>query len=103
MADKKLRERISNPRYLVFSDNIKWARDNLGFLRDAFFVDRGCGYADYEELVLMSMCRSNIISNSTFSWWSAWLNRNEDKMVIAPTKWPFGQSVSIIPDGWIIV
>lgn len=102
-AVEQIKEKYRNPRYLVFSDDIKWARENLSFLDDALFVDRSYGYADYEEIVLMSMCKSNIISNSTFSWWGAWLNRNEDKTVIAPAKWPTGQTKDIIPKNWIIV
>ena len=58
-----------------------------------------------DDLYLMSLCDNHIIANSSFSWWGAWLNVNEDKVVIAPTKW-FGDQLKlntedIIPEGWI--
>ena len=56
---------------------------------------------------LMSLCESNIIANSSFSWWGAWLNKNPKKTVIAPSNW-FGSSImhntaDLIPDGWKII
>ena len=85
----------------VFSDDIKWCKDNLKF-DNMIFID---GFNELEDLFLMSMCKNNIIANSTFSWWGAWLNNNPDKKIIAPTKW-FGEKVNlndkdIIPNNWI--
>lgn len=68
---------------LVFSDDIKWCKEN--FIGDNFiFVENE---KDYIDLYLMSMCNHNIISNSSFSWWGAWLNQYKEKVVIAPKKW----------------
>lgn len=76
--------------YLIFSDDIKWCEENFSFLNNKTFIS---GNQDYEDLYLMSMCKNNIIANSTFSWWGAWLNKNENKQVIIPSKW-FGISNS---------
>ena len=76
--------------FLVFSDDIKWCKENFGFLINKTLISDN---KDYEDLYLMSMCKNNIIANSTFSWWGAWLNKNETKKVIAPKKW-FGVSNS---------
>jgi len=76
--------------FVIFSDDIKWCEENFNFLKNKTFVS---GNLDYEDLYLMSMCNHNIIANSTFSWWGAWLNRNVNKKVIIPSKW-FGISNS---------
>jgi hypothetical protein len=76
--------------YLVFSDDITWCEENFVFLKNKIFISNNL---DYQDLYLMSMCKDNIIANSTFSWWGAWMNKNENKKVIAPKKW-FGDSYS---------
>jgi hypothetical protein len=93
----------SSDTYLIFSDDIEWCKLNFDFLKNKIFVD---DLEDFEELHLMSMCNNNIIANSTFSWWGAWLNKNENKKVICPSIW-FGPSLSyhntsdIYCDKWI--
>jgi hypothetical protein len=74
--------------FLIFSDDIKWCEENFSFLKNKTFVSENL---DYEDLYLMSMCNNNILANSTFSWWGAWMNQNENKQVIIPSKW-FGIS-----------
>lgn len=86
---------------VVFSDDINWCKDHLKF-KNINFVEND---DEIEDLIMMSMCKHNIIANSTFSWWAAWLNKNPDKKVIAPKKW-FGDHVNLntsdlIPDSWI--
>jgi hypothetical protein len=76
--------------FVIFSDDIKWCEENFNFLKNKTFIS---GNTDYEDLYLMSMCKHNIIANSTFSWWGGWLNCNIDKKVIIPSKW-FGISNS---------
>jgi len=85
----------------IFSDDIDWCKNNLNF-KNMVFVE---GNKDIEDLWLMSLCRNNIIVNSSFSWWGAYLNKNVDKIVIAPSKW-FGDGVTlntedILPKKWI--
>ena len=85
----------------VFSDDINWAKRNLLFDVPTEFVE-GCE-RDCDEMFLMSQCRHNIIANSTFSWWGAWLNPNPDKKVFAPARWLRKHCVNrdVLPDAWI--
>lgn len=99
-AVEYLKERIARPVFFVFSDDIAWCQTNLG-MQDATFVDWNRGNESWQDMFLMSKCRHNIIANSTFSWWGAWLNDNPDKIVIAPDKWWNGIIDDVVPDGWI--
>ena len=67
----------------IFSDDIEWCKNNFNY-NNCIFVENT---NDIESLWLMSMCSNNIIANSSFSWWAAWLNSNPNKIVIAPTTW----------------
>lgn len=67
---------------LIFTDDKEWA--NSLNLRNSFIVE---GQEDYEDLWLMSLCKDNIISNSSFSWWGSFLNKNPDKKIIVPSLW----------------
>lgn len=94
---------VGQPHYYVFSDDIAWVKDNLKFDHPVTFVSDGT-LKDYEELTLMSYCKHNIIANSSFSWWGAWLNRNPEKIVIAPERWfNEGQlnTKDLLPETWV--
>jgi hypothetical protein len=83
---------------IIFSDDIEWCEKNLTF-NNSFFIKN---LSDVENLWLMSMCNHNIIANSSFSWWGAWLNDNPNKIITAPKKW-FGSNINtenIIPNEW---
>jgi len=82
-----LRARVANPVFYLFSDDKEWVREHFSWLENHVIIDVDNRYRDYEDLALMARCRHNIIANSTFSWWSAYLNRNPDKCVIAPRQW----------------
>jgi hypothetical protein len=97
-----LKNKIQSPTFFVFSDDIEWVKENLK-IEHATLVSNP-SLTECEELVLMSKCAHNIIANSTFSWWSAWLNVNSDKIVIAPTQWTRTQTsaeLNILPKSWI--
>lgn len=80
-------EKISNPDFFIFSDDISWARQNLPNYLSLHFVERSKDGRDFEDLFLMSRCQNQIMANSSFSWWAAWLNIHTNKIVIAPKKW----------------
>lgn len=86
LAVSKILSSVENPQFYVFSDDITWCKNNLR-LKDAFFVEHNKGDNAYKDLFLMAQCRHNIIANSSFGWWAAWMNANPDKIVIAPNKW----------------
>jgi hypothetical protein len=95
-----------SPKVFVFSDDPAWARDNLEVPFDKVVVDLNGRDTAYEDMRLMSLCKHNIIANSTFSWWSAWLNQNPSKRVTAPARW-FGNNhqhnPDILPKDWIAI
>lgn len=95
-------EKINNPIFFVFSDDIKWAKQNLFSKYNKFFVNINDGrFSPHLDLELMRNCKHNIIANSTFSWWAAYLNKNKDKIVIVPKKWINGiKSNDLIPETW---
>ena len=85
-----LRENSSSVFY-IFSDDLEWAKNNLDFIPNKIFIEFSETRFDWEEMFLYSNCSHNIIANSSFSWWGAWLNNNVGKIVIAPDRW-FNQS-----------
>lgn len=85
-AIHKMEELVKQPRYFVFSDDFCWCRENLKLPSDTVFVDWNRGEKSFRDMQLMSLCRHNIIANSSFSWWGAWLNAHTDKIVIAPDR-----------------
>ena len=94
----------AEPTVFVFSDDPDWARENLPLPCRKVVVDFNAGAADFEDMRLMSLCDHNIIANSSFSWWGAWLNTNPAKRVAGPARW-FGdaglQNPDILPPDWL--
>ena len=96
-----LRKGIENPTFFIFSDDLEWCKNSLGFLDNCIFVDRT--KTEIDDLKLMSFCQHNIIANSSFSWWGAWLNQNSKKTVIAPKDWLLNDpgSSNVILSDWV--
>lgn len=87
----------------VFSDDWQWAKQNIHTDCEMVFVHHNDIYSAHEDLRLMSACQHQVISNSTFSWWAAWLNSNPNKQIIAPSQWfadPKAKNTDIVPAQW---
>ena len=85
--NEKIEEKIENPTFFVFSNDMEWVKENIQINSRVFYVDINSGDDSYKDMQLMSKCKHNIIANSSFSWWGAWLNENKNKIVVAPKKW----------------
>lgn len=97
-------KKYANPILFVFSDDIEWVKENLKLPYESIYISHNGGAKSYEDMRLMSLCKHNIIANSSFSWWGAWLNQNPDKIVIAPQKWFNDDSIiqtDVIPENWV--
>lgn len=102
-AIKYMQINVSNPAFFIFSNDILWCKNQFN-LPNATYIDGNIGCNSYIDMQLMSYCKHNIIANSSFSWWAAWLNHNENKMVVAPKKWLNNidnEVIDIVPTQWI--
>ena len=96
--------KVAEPKFYIFSDDVEWVKSNLKFNHHIQFIEHNKGKNSYQDLILMSKCKHNIIANSSFSWWGAWLNQHENKIVIAPEKWfkdDKKQTKDLICEKWI--
>jgi Glycosyl transferase family 11 len=80
-------DKVINPHFFVFSDDPEWVKTNLKQNLPVTIIENNSGFRSHEDLRLMSQCKHNIIANSSFSWWGAWLNLNPDKIVCTPQQW----------------
>lgn len=87
-AIQLMSEKVSNPKFFVFTDNPEWVKK---YFKDFSYIlvegNPVCGWGSHFDMQLMSVCKHQIISNSTYSWWSAFLNAYSDKIVIVPNIW----------------
>lgn len=101
-AVKKIAETTKDPRFFIFSNDIEWVKNNFKIAFPVTYI-LGPSIKNYEEISLMSKCRHNIIANSSFSWWGAWLNNHSDKIVIAPARWLQWKRINtkdVVPTNW---
>lgn len=81
-----IKQYIENSVFYIFTDDMEWVKANL-LIADANYVEDNINDKCHLDMYLMSLCKHNIIANSTFSWWGAWLNKNPEKIVVTPKKW----------------
>lgn len=102
-AIQYIQSKIDNPKFFVFSNDIDWCMKNLKMINTEF-ISWNNSTNSYLDMHLMSKCKHNIIANSSFSWWGAWLNKNPNKIVIGPQKWlneDAYDTSTILPKDWI--
>lgn len=90
-AVNHIAERTDDPSFFVFSDDIDWARENLELPHHIEFISENGEKTDYLDIHLMRCCDHHIIANSTFSWWGAYLNEDDEKIVTVPVPWKGGK------------
>lgn len=105
-AVRYLTERVPNAVLYVFSDEPDWVRQHMSFDAPTVYVSHNRGKDSFEDMRLMSLCKHNVIANSSFSWWGAWLNANPHKIVVAPRQWQQhldSTSLDLLPTQWTIL
>ncbi|MEI8390338.1 MAG: alpha-1,2-fucosyltransferase [bacterium] len=105
-AIKYISQKVDNPTFFVFSDDIEYCKNNINPGFETVFVDINNDITAHEDMRLMSNCKHNIIANSTFSWWGTWLNSNPNKIVVSPPIWfndgqEYHKKIGILCDDWI--
>lgn len=104
-AFRELGKRLTNYTVYYFTDDSEWVKENLFPIKEGKMVSQNLSKTHYEDFSLMQHCRHNVVANSSFSWWAAWLNRHPDKIVVAPKRW-FGKTgpkdtQDLLPEDWI--
>lgn len=102
-AIAKMKMLVEHPSFYVFSDDMEWVKKHIP-LENATYIDWNKGEESWQDMMLMSHCRHHIICNSTFSWWGAWLDPRDNKVVIVPERWfQHINTPYIYPAGWVKV
>lgn len=98
--------RVDRPYFFVFSDDISWARHHLSTAHKVDYISHNGPEEGWADMMMMSCCKHNIIANSSFSWWAAWLNQRKSKIVIGPVKYYSKRSLNkhtkdLFPPDWV--
>ena len=84
----KIKEKVQNPVFYIFSDDLQWSEDFMKRQQINYkLIHHNRGQNSYKDMYLMTQCKHNIIANSSFSWWGAWLGEQKGRIVICPDKW----------------
>ena len=99
-----LKSKFQNLNFFFFSDDMDWTTLHFVSIENSFFVNHNKNEDSFHDMHLMSLCNHFIIANSSFSWWAAWLGLDNEKVVIAPSKWFITNehnTKDLLPKGWI--
>ncbi|MCE2772068.1 MAG: alpha-1,2-fucosyltransferase [Bacteroidetes bacterium] len=99
-----IKTHLKDPVFFLFSDDPEWVKVNIDTGTQTHVIDFNTSQNSFEDMRLMSLCRHHIIANSSFSWWGAWLNPDNDKIVIGPSVWinqPDADINDILPAAWV--
>lgn len=105
-ALKELLKQKPKIELYVFSNDIDWVKEQVAFEVPVTYVSEEHGLEDYQEFDLMRRCQHQIIANSTYSWWAAWLNQYPEKLLFAPKRWLQASeqdASAIIPPTWKLI
>jgi hypothetical protein len=103
-AIRYILSKVSAPVFYVFSDDPVWSENFMKeFDVNYHVIKHNTGVDSYKDMYLMTQCKHNILANSTFSWWGAWLNQNPTKLVVAPLRWFADSDVNPICKDWCII
>ncbi len=98
-----VKKEVKDAVFFLFTNEVEWVKNHI-YEEGMIIVDCNIGKQDYLDMFLMSQCKHNIIANSSFSWWGAWLNENADKKIISPARWFLNHEVSDqICDNFVLV
>ena len=95
---------VAEPKFVVFTDDLAWACENLNLQWPTLFVEHDDDCLPHNDIWLMAQCSHHIIANSSFSWWGAWLGVNPQRLVIAPAQWfrqPDIDTSDLFPEAWV--
>ncbi|MBA3665079.1 MAG: alpha-1,2-fucosyltransferase [Bacteroidetes bacterium] len=105
-AIEKINSLTNDPVFFIFSDDISWCKSRFSFIHNAHFIENEPAKKSAQDLFLMSYCKHNIIANSSYSWWAAWLNSNPNHKVLMPSSWYKeikSDTIDIVSENWIVV
>lgn len=102
-AIQLIKSRVAEPFFYIFSEDVEWCKKNIHVENCTFVIQDDAIHSSEYDLHLMSLCKHQIISNSTFAWWGAWLSEKENSIIVAPGNWARSNEYIppfIVPDRW---
>ena len=102
-AKREIEKRVKEPKYIIFSDEPEETESVKKIFGECVVISGNAGNNSFRDMQLMSLCKHNIIANSTFSFWGAYLNNHNDKVVVAPSKVHADMKYPFACKEWVVV